>query len=72
MATSLLRQCQRIRRTECHVGDNGYDAEPLHRQIREEVGADSVIPVRTWQGRIQSGVYREEMHSNFDEKWHRE
>jgi len=57
-ATRLLRQCQRVRKTMCYVMDKGYDAEPLHRQIREEMGADSVIPVRTWQGRIRSGIYR--------------
>ena len=31
-----------------------------------------MIPVRTWQRRIQLGIYWERMHSNFDEEWHRE
>lgn len=52
--------------------DKGYDAETLHRQIREELGADSVIPVRTWQGRIRSGTYRQEMYANFDDERYRE
>ena len=52
--------------------DKGYDAETLHRQIREELGADSVIPVRTWQGRIRSGTYRQEMYANFDDDRYRE
>ena len=52
--------------------DKGYDAEQLHRQIREGIGADSAIRVRTWQGRIRSGIYRQEMHTNFDEERYRE
>ncbi|SDK49595.1 Transposase DDE domain-containing protein, partial [Methanoculleus thermophilus] len=60
------------RKTACYVMDKGYDAETLHRQIREELGADSVIPVRTWQGRIRSGTYRQEMYANFDDERYRE
>jgi hypothetical protein len=52
--------------------DKGYDAERLHRQIQEDMGADSVIPARTWQGRIRSGIYRQEMHTNIDEERYRE
>jgi len=46
--------------------DKGYDSEELHRQIREEIWADSVIPVRTWKGKIYSGQYRQEMYASFD------
>ncbi|ACL17585.1 IS5-like element ISMepa1 family transposase [Methanosphaerula palustris] len=67
-AEPLLRQCQRTRKTGCYVMDKGYDSEKLHRQIREEMGADSVIPVRTWKGKIYSGKYRQEMYNNFDSK----
>jgi hypothetical protein len=67
-ATLLLRQCQRVRKAACYVMDKGYDAETLHRQIREEMGADSVIPVRTWQGRIRSRTYRQEIYANFDKE----
>lgn len=52
--------------------DKGYGSENLHRQIREELGADSGTPVRTWQGRIRSGTYRQEMYSNFDEERYQE
>ncbi len=52
--------------------DKGYDSEDLHRRIREEIGADSVIPVRTWQGKIQSGKYRQEMFAAFDVDRYRE
>jgi hypothetical protein len=71
-AVPLLRQCQRVRKTACYVMDKGYDAETLHRQVREEIGADSIIPVRTWQGRIRSGTYRQEMYPNFDKERYRE
>ncbi|ACL17147.1 IS5 family transposase [Methanosphaerula palustris] len=71
-AEPLLRQCQRTRKTGCYVMDKGYDSENLHRQIREEMGADSVIPVRTWKGKIYSGKYREEMYNNFDSERYRE
>jgi hypothetical protein len=52
--------------------DKGYDAERLHRQIQEEIGADSVIPVRTWKGRVRSGIYRQEMYTDFDQERYRE
>lgn len=71
-AELLIRQCQRTRKTGCYVMDKGYDSEELHRQIREEMRADSVIPVRTWKGKIYSGKYREEMYKNFDSERYRE
>ena len=52
--------------------DKEYDSEELHRQIREEMGIDSVIPVRTWKGKIYSGKYRQEMYNNFDSERYRE
>ncbi|KAF1078600.1 hypothetical protein MKMG_00454 [Methanogenium sp. MK-MG] len=33
--------------------------EILHRQIRGETGAHSVMPVRTWESKIHSGKYRQ-------------
>jgi hypothetical protein len=67
-AVSLLRHCPRVRKAECYVMDKGYDSKALHRRIREELGADLVIPVRTWQGKIRSGTYRQEMYANFDDE----
>jgi hypothetical protein len=46
-AESHLGQRQRARKTRFYVMDKGYDSKELHRQVREEMGADSVIPVRT-------------------------
>jgi hypothetical protein len=65
-AKPLLRQCRRTRQTGCYVMDKGYDSEVLHRQIGEEIRADSVIPVRKWKGKIYLGKYRQEMHASFD------
>ncbi|QYZ79831.1 IS5 family transposase [Methanofollis formosanus] len=65
-AETLLRQAHRTRRAECYVMDKGYDSENLHCQIRENIGADSLIPVRTWKGKIYSGKYRHKMYTNFD------
>ena len=71
-AEKLLRQTHKLRKSECFVMDRGYDSETLHRQIREEIGANSVIPVRKWKGRIHSGKYRREMFTNFDDECYRE
>ncbi|WML67430.1 MAG: hypothetical protein METHP_00961 [Methanoregula sp. SKADARSKE-2] len=38
-ATKLLRQCHKIRRSECYVMDRRYGSEAIHRQIREELHA---------------------------------
>jgi len=65
-AEPLLRKCRRTRKTRCYVMDKGYDSEELHRQIREDIGAYSVIPVRKWKGKIYSGKYRQEMYAAFD------
>ena len=71
-AEKLLRQTQKLRKPECFVMDRGYDSETLHRQIREEIGENSVIPVRKWKGKIHSGRYRREMFTNFDDECYRE
>lgn len=65
-AEKLLKQAHRTRKTECYVMDKGYDSETIHCQIREELGSDSVIPVRKWNEKIYSGRYRHEMYKKFD------
>ena len=32
--------------------DKGYDSEKIHQYIRENIGAESIIPVRKWNGNI--------------------
>ncbi len=48
--------------------DKGYDSEKIYQYIRENIGAESIIPVRKWNGNIYSGKYREEMIENFNQE----
>jgi hypothetical protein len=67
----LLRRCH-TRRSETYVLDKGYDAESLHRQIRKELGAYSIVPVRNRKLKRIGGMYRRELARSFDEKlYHR-
>jgi hypothetical protein len=65
-AERLLRQCHKKRKSECYVMDNGYDSEDIHRQIREDLHSDSIIPLRSWNADHVGGNYRQEMVLNFD------
>lgn len=42
----LPKGCHRKRRSVTYVLDKGFDAEEIHRLIRDTLGADSIIPVR--------------------------
>ena len=46
--------------------DRGYDSEAIHRKIREDLHADSIIPIRSWNNEIVGGTYRQEMAQQFD------
>lgn len=71
-ARTLLWRCHRIRRSSTYVLDKAYDAESLHRQIREQLGAHSVIPVRDRKRKRIGGRYRRELARSFDENlYHR-
>ena len=71
-ATKLLRQCHKTRKSECYVMDRGYDSEQIHRFIREDLHADSIIPLRSWNADYVRGKYRNEMAIQFDaEKYRR-
>jgi hypothetical protein len=70
-ARKLLQQCHKIRRSECYVMDRGYDSEAIHRQIREDLNADSIIPLRSWNNEIIGGTYRQEMAAKFDDARYR-
>ena len=65
-AEKLLHQCHKTRKSECYVMDKGYDSEDIHRLIREDLHANSVIPIRSWNNEIISGKYRREMARQFD------
>ena len=47
--------------------DRGYDSEAIHRQIREDLHADSIIPIRSWNNEVVGGTYRQEMAQQFDD-----
>ena len=66
-ARRLLRQCHKIRKSDCYVIDKGYDSEEIHCLIREDLHADSIIPIRSWNNEDIGGFYRQEMALNFDE-----
>jgi hypothetical protein len=66
-AEKLLRQCHKIRKSDCYVMDKGYDSEAIHRLIREDLHANSVIPIRSWNNEIIGGKYRQEMAYQFND-----
>jgi len=43
-----------------------YDSEDIHRLIRDDLHANSVIPIRSWNNEIISGKYRQEMVRQFN------
>jgi transposase len=65
-AEKLLRQCHKIRKSDCYVMDKGYDSEAIHRLIREGLHANSVIPIRSWKNEIIGSTYRQEMARKFN------
>ena len=65
-AQKLLRQCHNIRKSDCYVMDKGYDSEEIHRHIREDLQAESIIPIRSWHNEAVGGKYRQEMARQFD------
>jgi transposase len=66
-AEKLLRQCHKTRKSDCYVMDRGYDSEAIHRLIREDLHANSVIPVRSWKNEVIRGTYRQEMARQFND-----
>ena len=46
-AVKLLRQCHKLLKSDWYVMDRGYDSEAIHQLIREDLHANSVIPIRS-------------------------
>jgi hypothetical protein len=65
-AEKLLVQCNRTRKSDTYVLDEGYDSEDIHRLIRDDLTAYSLIPVRTRKRKQISGYYRRELSQAFD------
>jgi hypothetical protein len=57
-AKALIRQSNNTRKSECYVMKKGYDSEKIHHLIREEVKADSIIPLRVRKRKNIKGKYR--------------
>jgi hypothetical protein len=71
-ARLLLRRCHKSKKSACYVMDKGYDSESIHRLIREELNADSIIPIRSWKNELVGGIFRREMDEHFDDvRYHR-
>ena len=46
--------------------DKGYDSEEIHVLIREEIKADSIIPLRVRKRKKINGKYRKQLQIEFD------
>jgi hypothetical protein len=44
-AKTLIRQSNKLRKSQCYVMDKGYGSEEIHALIREEIKAESIIPL---------------------------
>jgi len=47
--------------------DKGYDSEAIHRLIRDDLHADLIIPIRSWNNDVVGGTYHQEMALQFDD-----
>jgi hypothetical protein len=65
-ANALIRQSNRKRKSQCYVMDKGYDSEKIHELIRDQVKADSIIPVRERKRKKIKGKYRKQLYLTFD------
>ena len=57
-AKALIRQSNKLRNSQCYVMDKGYDSEEIHALIREEIKAESIIPLRVRKRKKINGKYR--------------
>lgn len=65
-ANALIRHSNKMRRSECYVMDKGYDSGKIHSIIREEIRADSIIPLRKRKRKKIKGKYRKQLNLSFD------
>jgi len=54
------------RKSEFYVMDKRYDSEKLHALMREEIKANSIIPLRVRKRKKIKGKYRKQLHLSFD------
>ena len=65
-AKTLIRQSNKSRKSQCYVMDKGYDSEEIHTLIREEIKADSIVPLRERKRKRINGKYRKQLNKDFD------
>ena len=55
------------RKVKLALGDKGFDAEPNHKFIREDIGGRSIIPIRKYKAMDYTtrGKYRREMRAGY-------
>jgi hypothetical protein len=46
--------------------DKGYDSEKIHALIREEIKAESIIPLRVRKRKRIKGKYKKQLYLTFD------
>jgi transposase len=66
-AITLLKQCDKTRRSNYYVMDKGYDSEAIHSLVREELEAIAMIPLRQRKRKKIKGKYRKKMIKEFEE-----
>ena len=70
-AEKLLKQCHRIRASDLHVMEKGYDSEKMHALIQDSLKSCSLIPVRNRRRKRIFRYYRRRIAHSFDqEKYH--
>ncbi|MGB3856018.1 MAG: transposase [Methanosarcina flavescens] len=58
--STLIKKSNRSRKSQCYVMDNGYDSEEIHTLIRNEIKADSIVPLRERKRMRINGKYRKQ------------
>jgi hypothetical protein len=48
----LLKQCRKTKKSDCSAMHKRYYSEAIHRQIRKNLRAKSVIAIRSWKNEI--------------------
>ena len=66
---ALVRQSNRIRKSQCYMMDKIYDSKKIHSLIREEIKSDSITHLRKKRKRKRKkiwGKYRRQIRLIFD------
>jgi transposase len=67
-ALTLLKQCNKTRRSNYYVMDKAYDSEAIHSLTREQLHAVAMIPLRQRKRKRIKGKFRRKMVQEFDRK----